>query len=74
MMPHDCAPDDEKCDGAGLLPDGVPDGKANKGAEVDIVEANSQKTQYSTGVHWDGYGEYHQSYGRTVGAPNLHTG
>ena len=27
MMPHDCLPDDDKCDGNGLLPDGVPDGK-----------------------------------------------
>ena len=48
--------------------------KANKGAEVDIVEANSQKDQYSTGIHWDGYKEYHQGQGKNVPAPGVHSG
>ena len=75
MMPHSCEPDDEFCDGNGLLPDGVTDCKANKGAEVDIVEANNQKEKYSTGVHKDGYKESeHKSWGENVNAAGIHSG
>lgn len=38
------------------------DGTAHDGAEVDIVEGNQLST-YSTGIHWDGYGENHQNIG-----------
>ena len=36
-------------------PNGVTDGTANDGAEIDIVEGNKMKDAYSSGLHWDGY-------------------
>lgn len=58
---------------AGTSPNNVYDGTANDGAEIDIIEGNKQSNNYSTGLHWDGYGDYHQSNGSLVSAPNLFT-
>jgi endo-1,3-1,4-beta-glycanase ExoK len=49
-----------------------PDGTANDGAEIDIVEA-TKLNAYSLGLHWDGYGKpAHKSNGRLVKTPNYH--
>ena len=57
----------------GTLPEGIPTNSGENGAEIDIVEANTQKEKYSTGIHWDGYGEHHKSAGKSVSAPELHS-
>merc|ERR1712150_173947 len=56
----------------GTLPDGIPTGNANNGAEIDIIEANEQADRFSTSIHWDGYGDDHKSSGQRVDAPGLH--
>lgn len=61
MMPSD-----------GTLPGGLADDTANDGAEIDIVEANSQSNEFATNLHWDGYGAYHHSSHVDVAAPGLH--
>ncbi len=54
-------------------PNGVKDGTANDGAEIDIVEGNKMKDAYSTGLHWDGYEKpAHKANGAMVKAPNLY--
>lgn len=57
----------------GIIPGGVADGTADDGAEIDIVEANRQTPAYTTNLHWDGYGEHHQSAAEEVEAAQLHT-
>ena len=55
-------------------PNGVKDGTANDGAEIDIVEGNKMADAYSSGLHWDGYAKpAHKSNGTMIKAPNLHT-
>jgi beta-glucanase (GH16 family) len=55
-------------------PNGVKDGTANDGAEIDIVEGNKMKEAYSTGLHWDGYSKpEHKANGAMIKAPKLHT-
>jgi beta-glucanase (GH16 family) len=62
-------------DGAGSTsPNGVKDGTANDGAEIDIVEGNKMMEAYSSGLHWDGYAKpAHKSNGKMIKAPGLHT-
>ncbi|MFI5694722.1 family 16 glycosylhydrolase [Kribbella sp. NPDC051586] len=58
----------------GLAPGGVVDGTARDGAEMDIMESNSQADQYNTSLHWDAFsGPDHQSSAATATAPALHT-
>ena len=53
-------------------PNGVKDGTANDGAEIDIVEGNKMMEAYSSGLHWDGYEKpAHKSNGTMIKAPNL---
>ena len=61
-------------DGEGsTAPNGVKDGTANDGAEIDIVEGN-KLTTYSNGLHWDGYeAPAHKSNGTNIKAPDLFT-
>lgn len=55
-------------------PNGVKDGTANDGAEIDIVEGNKMADAYSSGLHWDGYEKPdHKSNGTMIKAPNLYT-
>jgi beta-glucanase (GH16 family) len=56
-----------------LTPNGVKDGTANDGAEIDIIEGRLDSDSYSTGLHWDGYSKLsHKSNGKDVKAPGLH--
>ena len=49
-----------------------PEGTANDGAEIDIVEGN-KLVAYSLGLHWDGYAKpAHKSNGALVKMPNIH--
>jgi beta-glucanase (GH16 family) len=41
-------------EGNGMASKTTPDGTANDGAEIDIVEGN-KLTAFSSGLHWDGY-------------------
>lgn len=50
----------------------VGDGGSD-GAEIDVLESAFLTNRYNTAVHWDGYGEYHQSWGTRVEA-NVHDG
>lgn len=56
----------------GTTPGGIKDGTARDGAEIDIIEGNRQSDSYSCGLHWDGYGDAHQSNGEQVNASALH--
>ncbi|MFZ4457044.1 MAG: family 16 glycosylhydrolase [Bacteroidales bacterium] len=50
----------------------TPDGTANDGAEIDIVEG-SKANAYSNGLHWDGYAKpAHKSNGKLMKMPNMH--
>lgn len=53
-------------------PNGVTDGTAKDGAEIDIIEGNFTYDKYSTGLHWDGYGAGHKSKGFKPEAPGLY--
>lgn len=55
-----------------LTPNGVTDGTANDGAEIDIIEACKLSDSYSSGLHWDGYGKSHKGAGGHINAPGLH--
>lgn len=59
-------------EGNGMRNVTTPDGTANDGAEIDIVEA-TKSNAYSLGLHWDGYAApAHKSNGRLINAPNMH--
>ena len=51
---------------------GIVDGTANDGAEIDIVETMRRSDHYSCGLHWDGYSKGHRANGKVVKAPGLH--
>ena len=56
----------------GMSNDNSPDGTANDGAEVDIVEGNKLNA-FSTGLHWDGYAKgVHKGKGKVIKDPNIH--
>jgi beta-glucanase (GH16 family) len=57
----------------GLTPNGVKDGTAHDGAEIDIFEGIQYGDKYWTGLHWDGYGAEHQNIGKEITAPGLHS-
>lgn len=57
----------------GLTPNGVVDGTARDGAEIDIFEGIQSGEKYWTGLHYDGYGDYHQNAGKEITAPGLHS-
>lgn len=58
--------------GNGMASKTTPDGTANDGAEIDIVEGNKLYA-YSLGLHWDGYAKpAHKSNGALVKMPNIH--
>lgn len=52
---------------------GNVDGSARDGAEIDITETAHQADTYPATIHWDGYGDEHQSSSETVSAPGLHS-
>ncbi|QUH03474.1 family 16 glycosylhydrolase [Saccharopolyspora erythraea] len=47
-------------------------GTAADGAEVDVLESAHQSDTYPVTLHYDGYGEHHQSSSEAVRAPGLH--
>jgi hypothetical protein len=57
----------------GLTPNGVIDGTAHDGAEIDIFEGVQNSDKYWTGLHYDGYGDSHQNVGKEITAPGLHS-
>lgn len=57
----------------GLTPNGVIDGTAHDGAEIDIFEGVQSGDKYWTGLHYDGYGDFHQNVGKEIPAPGLHS-
>ena len=59
-------------EGDGMRSSTTPDGTANDGAEIDIVEG-TKANAYSNGLHWDGYAKpAHKSNGKLVKMPNMH--
>jgi beta-glucanase (GH16 family) len=59
-------------EGDGMKNATKPDGTANDGAEIDIVES-TKANAYSLGLHWDGYAKpAHKSNGRLIKVPNMH--
>lgn len=59
-------------EGKGMASATIPDGTANDGAEIDIVEGNKLDT-FSTGLHWDGYAKSaHKANGKSIKIPNLY--
>lgn len=59
-------------EGDGMKNATSPDGTANDGAEIDIVEGNKTDA-YSLGLHWDGYGKpAHKSNGKLIKTPEIH--
>lgn len=59
-------------EGKGMANATTPDGTANDGAEIDIVEGNKLDA-FSLGLHWDGYAKpAHKSNGALVKMPNIH--
>lgn len=59
-------------EGNGMRNLNEPEGTANDGAEIDIVEGNKLNA-YSLGLHWDGYAKpAHKSNGALVKMPNIH--
>ena len=59
-------------EGNGMASKTTPDGTANDGAEIDIVEGNKLNT-FSSGLHWDGYGKpAHKSNGVENKKPDLY--
>ena len=59
-------------EGDGMRSVNKPEGSANDGAEIDIVEGN-KLVAYSNGLHWDGYAKpAHKSNGALVKIPTIH--
>jgi beta-glucanase (GH16 family) len=58
--------------GDGMKSTTPADGTAHDGAEIDIIEANKLTDTYSSGMHYDGYGDDHKGAGRSITAPGLH--
>ncbi len=59
-------------EGKGMSSETTPDGTANDGAEIDIVEGNKLRS-YSLGLHWDGYAKpAHKGTGGNIKMPNIH--
>lgn len=59
-------------EGKGMASTTTPDGTANDGAEIDIVEGNKLRS-YSLGLHWDGYAKpAHKGTGGNIKMPNIH--
>jgi beta-glucanase (GH16 family) len=59
-------------EGKGMASATIPDGTANDGAEIDIVEGNKLGS-YSLGLHWDGYAKpAHKGTGGNIKMPNIH--
>jgi beta-glucanase (GH16 family) len=57
--------------GNGMQNSNTPDGTANDGAEIDIVEGNKLNA-FSSGLHWDGYSKpAHKSNGSLIKMPNI---
>ena len=53
-------------EGKGMASETTPDGTANDGAEIDIVEGNKLDA-FSTGLHWDGYAKpAHKANGKLI--------
>lgn len=60
-------------EGKGMASTTTPDGTANDGAEIDIVEGNKLRS-YSLGLHWDGYAKpAHKGTGGNIKMPNIHS-
>jgi hypothetical protein len=59
--------------GNGMSSSTPADGTAHDGAEIDIIEACKLTETYSSGMHYDGYGDDHKGAGRHITAPGLHT-
>lgn len=50
----------------------TPEGTANDGAEIDVIEG-TKANAYSNGLHWDGYAKpAHKSNGKLIKMPNMH--
>jgi beta-glucanase (GH16 family) len=59
-------------EGNGMASTTTPDGTANDGAEIDIVEGNKLRS-YSLGLHWDGYAKpAHKGTGGNIKMPDIH--
>lgn len=59
-------------EGKGMSSETTPDGTANDGAEIDIVEGNKLRS-YSLGLHWDGYAKpAHKGTGGNIKIKNLY--
>lgn len=59
-------------EGKGMASETTPDGTANDGAEIDIVEGNKLNA-FSTGLHWDGYAKpAHKANGKLIKMPDLY--
>jgi beta-glucanase (GH16 family) len=59
-------------EGNGMASTTIPDGTANDGAEIDIVEGNKLRS-YSLGLHWDGYAKpAHKGTGGNINMPKIH--
>lgn len=59
-------------EGNGMASTTTPDGTANDGAEIDIVEGNKLGS-YSLGLHWDGYAKpAHKGTGGNIKMPNIY--
>ena len=59
-------------EGDGMASKTTPDGTANDGAEIDIVEGNKLNA-FSTGLHWDGYAKpAHKANGKLIKKSDLY--
>jgi beta-glucanase (GH16 family) len=59
-------------EGKGMSSETTPDGTANDGAEIDIVEGNKLNA-FSSGLHWDGYAKpAHKSNGLLTKMPDIY--
>ena len=59
-------------EGNGMASTTIPEGTANDGAEIDIVEGN-KLVSYSNGLHWDGYAKpAHKANGSSNKMPDLY--
>lgn len=59
-------------EGKGMASTTIPDGTANDGAEIDIVEGNKLHA-FSSGLHWDGYAKpAHKANGTLNEMPDLY--
>jgi len=60
--------------GDGMKSTTPADGTAHNGAEIDIIEACKLSSTYSSGMHYDGYGDDHKGAGGRITATGLHNG